>query len=171
MTTNNIRFTLIGMSGVGKSSIGRQLAKHYGVQFVDTDTLIQTAIGKSIHDYIFEHGELRFLELEEKIVSNMSFSGDIVVATGGSVVYSDSSMQHLKSETSVFWLKDSIENIKSRIQSIETRGIVSPSSKVFEDIFNERVSLYEKYADIVVELEQPLNIDQSVRSIAGLLGV
>ncbi len=171
MTTHDRRFTLIGMSGVGKSSIGRLLAKRLGASFVDTDSIIQAHINKSIHEYICEHDEVKFLELEAELVSEMTFSGKMVIATGGSVVYSKEAMAHLSSASSIIYLKDSKENILKRIPCLKTRGIAAPVKKDFESLFEERAVLYAEHADYVYDIPHALHIEKSVQALVSVLDV
>jgi shikimate kinase len=171
MTTNHRRFTLIGMAGVGKSSIGRLLAKRLQSSFVDTDSIIQAHMGKSIYDYICEHSELDFLALESQLVAKLPFSNQMIIATGGSVVYSKEAMIHLKSASSIIYLKDSKENILQRIPCLKTRGIASPVKKDFDSLFEERALLYKAYANYTFEIPHPLHIENAVNDLVTMLHV
>ena len=159
------KITLIGMSGVGKSSIGRQVSKQLQVPFVDTDALLHIHINSSLYEYILENGNDAFMQLEEDIVSQAPIPKNCIIATGGSVVYSKKAMEHLKKNTTIVYLDDSVENIISRIPEIEKRGIVSPNKNSFIELYNERKPIYEKYADITVQIPQPLNILSATEAV------
>ncbi|MCG8481793.1 MAG: shikimate kinase [Clostridia bacterium] len=141
---------LIGMAGSGKSTLGVLLAKSLGMPFVDTDLMIQQNEKKLLQEIIDTYGISRFLDIEEKVMLSIE-SIDSVIATGGSVVYSLQAMEHLKKHGRMVYLKLSYEEIEKRIQNITTRGIVMEEGKTLKDIFDERVVLYEKYADIIID--------------------
>ena len=101
---------LIGMSGAGKSTLGVLLAKALGKSFVDTDLLIQQKAGKLLQTIIDEDGLLYFMQLEEQVVSEVDLR-DCVIATGGSVVYSEKAMQSLKRNGTVVYLA-----VRNRVQ-------------------------------------------------------
>ena len=145
---NNI--ILIGMPGVGKSTIGVLLAKSIGYNFIDSDILIQAFKGKKLIDIIQEEGLDNFLKLEDYVNSTLEVV-NTVVSTGGSVVYSDNAMNYLKSIGTVIYLKQDYEILKQRIDNINTRGIIIKENQSFKDLYNERIPLYEKYADIVID--------------------
>ncbi len=147
MKTNNI--ILIGMSGAGKSTLGVLLAKALGKHFIDTDILIQQSTGKLLQEIIDGEGASRFLEIEESVISDENFS-NTVVATGGSVVYSEKAMRALKKNGIAVYLKVEFEALAARLSNITTRGIVFKGSNDLRAVYEERLPLYEKYADITV---------------------
>lgn len=147
----NIRsITLIGMAGAGKSTLGVLLAKAICMNFADTDIMIQQQSEKLLQNIIDEDGIDTFLKLEEKILSEVQLPG-FVIATGGSAVYSEAAMKHLKSLGPVVYLKVPYPEIKQRVGDISTRGIVLKKGNSLEDAFKEREPLYEKYADVIIE--------------------
>ena len=109
---NKRAITFIGMPGVGKSSIGKQIAKSINWTFEDTDTLIQKHINGSLKSFIEEQGDSAFRQLEESIVTTITEFNNKIIATGGSVVYSEKSMSHLKKNTTIIYLYDSQQNIE-----------------------------------------------------------
>lgn len=140
---------LIGMPGAGKSTIGVLLAKSLGMQFVDTDLKIQESEGALLQNIIEERGMKAFLEAEERTI--LSLSGDqMVIATGGSVVYSDEGMQHLKKLGIIVYLNQHYKVLERRIRNIKTRGIAMGNNKTLKDVYWERKPLYEKYSDFTV---------------------
>ena len=149
MNTKHDNVILIGMSGAGKSTLGVLLAKAMGKNFFDTDILIQQSEGKLLQQILDEDGMPYFLEAEERIVSALDIHGT-VIATGGSVVYSEQAMSHLRSIGTVVYLEVAYEELASRLSNIKTRGIVFKGSADLHSVYLERLPLYEKYADVRV---------------------
>ena len=156
--------TLIGMSGVGKSSIALQLSKKLQRPCIDTDKLLVRQLHCSLQEYLKIHSAHELLLEEESVILNFKARRASVVATGGSVVYSEKAMSHLKAFSLVLYLKDSYENIVART-TLKDRGIFSPNHQNFEEIFKERLSLYDRYADLTIALPFPFNPDQIIRDI------
>ena len=141
---------LIGMPGAGKSSMGVILAKALRRTFVDTDIVIQEQAGRLLQDIIDTEGPDAFLLKEERAILSLHCS-NAVIATGGSVVFSRNAMEHLKSSGVVIYLHIPFEEMEKRLRNITTRGIVLHEGESLHDLYNERVPLYEKYADITVD--------------------
>ena len=139
---------LIGMAGAGKSTIGVQLAKLRGMEFVDTDLLIQSAHTQTLQTILNEQGYLALRQHESDILSDLNLS-NTVIATGGSAVYSHGAMQHLQKLGVIIYLKVSFDDIVARVKNVDTRGIACPPEQSFRDIFDEREPLYQQYANIV----------------------
>src|SRR5574344_137563 len=97
--------TLIGMPGSGKSTIGVLLAKLLGLDFVDTDILIQTREGALLQNVLDRRGVEDFLELEADVLCSLSCPHGAVVAPGGSCVSRWRAMEHLKQLGSVVYIK------------------------------------------------------------------
>ncbi|EJX05320.1 Shikimate kinase [gut metagenome] len=147
---NNI--TLIGMPGAGKSTLGVVLAKVLGYEFLDSDLLIQHQEKRRLPQIIREEGIEGFQEIENRV--NASIEAErTVIATGGSVVYCEEAMEHLKKIGKVVYLKLSLEALSKRLGSLEGRGVLLKNGQTLEGLFKERVPLYEKYADLVVDEE------------------
>ena len=141
---------LIGMPASGKSSVGVILAKLIGYDFIDTDILIQRSEKKRLSEIIREVGVDGFLEVEARV--NGSVEADhCVIATGGSAVYSEEAMRHLKKIGHIMYLKVDYETIRKRLGNIKQRGVALREGQTLRDLYDERVVLYEKYADTVVE--------------------
>ncbi len=143
---------LIGMPASGKSTVGVILAKVIGYDFIDTDILIQRAEKKRLPEIIKAVGVDGFLEVEERVCSSVE-ADRCVIATGGSVVYSEKAMRHLKKIGHVMYLKANYETIRRRLGNIRQRGVALREGQTLRDLYEERVVLYEKYADTVVEEE------------------
>jgi shikimate kinase len=141
---------IIGMPGAGKSTLGVILAKTLGRNFTDTDIVAQETSGRLLQEIIDEEGIGAFLETEEKTILSLHGHG-AVIATGGSVVFSEKAMEHLKKDGVVIYLKISFEEMVRRLNDITTRGIVLVAGQSLREMYNQRVPLYEKYADITID--------------------
>lgn len=155
---------LIGMPACGKSVTGVVLAKTLNKQFVDTDLLIQEVAGKGLQDVINEDGIDKFKELEEKVLSELE-AENAVISTGGSAIYYDGAMQHLKENGTVVYIKANLKTIKSRLRNIKTRGVAMGKGQTLDDLYKQRVPLYEKYADITVITDNKRNMEDTVADI------
>lgn len=164
MEKNNI--VLIGMPGVGKSTIGVVLAKMLGYQFVDADLVIQKTEGKLLREIIAEVGTEGFIQIENRVNSQIDAEHSII-ATGGSVVYGQEAMEHLKEIGTVLYLKLPYEELQKRLSDIKGRGVVLKDGQTLRDLYEERVPLYEKYADITVD-EYHLSVEETIEKIIGL---
>jgi len=141
---------LIGMPGAGKSTLGVILAKTLGWKFSDTDIMIQEKSGRLLQEIIDIDGIDMFKVIEEEAILFLNCR-HTVIATGGSVVFSEKAMEHLKSDGVVIYLKISFPEMTRRLDNIRTRGIVLREGESLSEMYNERVPLYEKYADITVD--------------------
>jgi len=154
---------LIGMPGVGKSTVGVLLAKRSGYSFLDTDIYIQTREGRSLQEVIADLGAKGFCGLEERHLLSISLKTH-VIATGGSVVYSHKAMQHLRRDGFVVHLDLNCAKLKKRLDDIEQRGVVIAPGQNIEDLYAERDLLYRKYADVTIETDD-LAPDQVVQLV------
>lgn len=145
---NNI--ILIGMAGCGKSTVGVLLAKALGMSFLDTDLVIQRREGKKLQEIINGDGLEYFKRAEDAALLSVE-TDNTVIATGGSAVYYDDAMKHLKAGGKCVWLALPFDVIERRIRNIKTRGIAIAPGKTLRDVFEERQPLYERYADIRVD--------------------
>lgn len=159
---------LIGMPGCGKSSEGVLLAKALEKDFVDTDLLIQKCEGMSLQNIIDKRGNAYFRDVEDAVL--MAFEGDnYVVATGGSAVYCHAAMERFRQNGgTIVYIKLPCETIIKRLSNIKTRGVTLAPGQTIEDLYCERIPLYEKEADVIVETEG-LEIEESVAKIAKIL--
>ena len=147
---NNI--TLIGMPGAGKSTIGVVLAKVLGYQFLDSDLLIQKQEKRRLSEIIEEEGYKGFKDVENRVTASIE-AENTVIATGGSVVYCEEAMEHLKSIGTVVYLKLSLNALSKRLGNLKGRGVLLREGQNLTDLYEERTPLYEKYADIVIDEE------------------
>ena len=142
--------TMIGMPSSGKSTIGVLLAKRLGFSFVDVDIVIQEKEGRLLKEIIADEGMDGFLEVENRINAGLDVWLS-VIDHGGSVIYGEEAMKHLKEISEVVYLKMSYEEMERRIGNVVDRGVALKPGFTLRDLYNERVPLYEKYADIVID--------------------
>jgi len=140
---------LIGMPGAGKSTVGVVLAKALGMQFIDTDILIQERAGRMLQEILDTDGPDAFKRIEEEAILSLH-PRRAVIATGGSVVFSGDAMAHLKSAGSIVYLEISYAEMEARLKNITTRGILLLPGQNLRKMYDERISLYETYADLTV---------------------
>lgn len=169
MSKENVRnIVLIGMPGVGKSTVGVVLAKNMGYSFVDSDLLIQEQEGKLLHEIICEMGTDGFNEVENRV--NASICVDrAVIATGGSVVYGEQAMAHLKQIGTVVYLSLPLAELTERLGDLNERGVSMREGQTLDDLFRERTPLYERYADITIDCENK-RIREIVQMIRAAIG-
>lgn len=169
MSKENI--VLIGMPGVGKSTVGVILAKVLGYQFIDADLVIQKRENRLLHEIISEEGLDGFLKAEENanvyIAQNEEKS---IVATGGSVVYCEKAMQELKKTGRVIYLELEYDQLKKRLGNLKGRGVVLKDGQDLRGLYEERITLYEKYADLTVN-EKNLDVEQTLQKIVDRLSL
>lgn len=154
---------LIGMPGSGKSTCGVLAAKALLKNFFDTDLLLQNLEGKRLQSIINENGIEYFNEAEERAILSLDIRGT-VIATGGSVVYSEKAMDHLRSLGKIIYLRLGYEEMEKRIKNITTRGIVLKEGETLLDMYNERAPLYERYADEILNCDG-MTVEETVESI------
>jgi shikimate kinase len=141
---------LIGMPGAGKSTIGVILAKYLSKKFIDTDLLIQTRFAMTLQDIVDKHGYLKLRQIEEDEILRMNVQ-DSVIATGGSAVYSETAMRHLKKNGTIIYLKNDCRELLGRIRDFGTRGLAKKEDQTFDELCKEREPLYMKYSDMTID--------------------
>ncbi len=158
-----MNIVLIGMPASGKSTVGVILAKVLGMNFIDTDLVIQNREEALLHEIIKSKGVEGFLKCEEDAVLSLD-TDNSVIATGGSVVYSEKGMKHLSEAGKVVYLKVDKKELFSRLKNINERGVVLRGGESLEEMYDERSVLYEKYAELVIE-EVNSSIEDTVGKI------
>ena len=161
--------TLIGMPGAGKSTIGIILAKDLGFGFIDTDVLIQINQQKTLQQIIDESDHLTLRTIEEQEILKINIDHH-VIATGGSAAYSAKAMNHLSSLSTIVFLEAGYDVIERRIHNFETRGIAKAKDQTFRELFEERQSLYRKYAEITIDCNV-LGQEELARQIANSINL
>ena len=161
--------TLIGMPSCGKSTVGVLLAKQLGMQFIDSDLLIQEREGRLLHDIIAEEGRERFLEIEEQVNASITQT-NAVISTGGSAVYGRRAMEHLATLGPVVYLRITYGQMAVRLGDYVHRGVVMPEGYTLLDMYRERSVLYERYADVTVDGCESMSdtLEHIVKAISSL---
>ncbi len=162
---------LIGMPGAGKSTIGVILAKTLGVDFIDTDIVIQNRTGELLHKTLARVGVKGLLDEEEKAITELDLSKRCVVATGGSAVLRERSMNHLRENGVCVYLSLPYSVISRRVNNRDTRGIAAENHETLKDIYNFRAPYYEKYADFTVDCRgrsAEKNVAEILRVLIGI---
>lgn len=162
---NNI--ILIGMPASGKSTVGVILAKMLGMDFIDSDLVIQKRAGKKLKNIILERGLDGFLDFEMESCLLIDVK-NTVIATGGSVVYHPATMEHFKKIGTIIYLDISYEELLKRLDDVKQRGVVLKPDQTVKDMFHERLPLYKKYADICIP-EGTGGIEETVHKINCLI--
>lgn len=158
---------LIGMPGVGKSTLGVILAKLIGYCFCDTDLVIQQTAGRLLCDIISERGVDGFIKLENSVNASIA-TRRTVIATGGSVVYGREAMENLSSLGAVVYLKQRFDILDARLSDIKGRGVVLRQGQDLRALYEERAPHYERYADITVELGHG-SVEDNVKKVLDAL--
>jgi len=157
--------TLIGMAGVGKTVVGSELAKRLDYSFVDMDEVIEKKTGSTLQRLLDDLGDEGFMAIEEQAVLELEAPEKCVISTGGSVVYSAKGMEFLKKNSTVVFLDSPLESIRKRITNRDTRGIVGLRDKSLRELYDERLILYRRYADVEIELPEESDVDDTVQHI------
>lgn len=153
------------MAGVGKSTVGKRLSAVLDYHFTDIDDLMVSRTGKSLPELIGANGESGFIRLEAETIRNLVLPHPTVIATGGSVIYSETGMAWLKKNTIVVCLFDTVEHITERIQDLETRGIIWHGCRTLAELWAQRRPLYEHYADVIISMPPSFDLNEAAKSI------
>ncbi len=156
---------LTGMPGCGKSTVGVVLAKNLGYRFLDSDICIQEQENRLLHEIITEDGLEGFLAIENRVNASLDVQKH-VIATGGSAIYGAEAMAHLGEIGTIVYLKLPYEDIKERLGDLVKRGVALKNGQTLYELYEERIPLYEKYADITVDCHEKA-IREIVAEIAG----
>ncbi|NLF30667.1 MAG: shikimate kinase [Planctomycetes bacterium] len=158
---------LVGMPGAGKSTVGVLLAKQLARPFVDIDLLIQARDGRRLQAILDADGPEAFTRCEEQTVLDLPLTNQ-VVATGGSVVYSEKAMTRLAAAGPVVYLRIDLASLQRRLTDLKTRGIVMGRNTSLAELYAERRVLYERWATATVDcagLNHQETVDAVVRAL------
>ena len=160
---------LIGMPGAGKSTVGVLLAKALKKPFIDTDLLIQQRENSFLQEIINGRGIDEFIRIEEEVVLGID-AADHIIATGGSVIYSENSIRHLKSIGVMVFLNLKLYQLEKRLKNISTRGIAMKSGQTISGLYSERQPLYKKHSEIEIDCSRK-HIETIVSEIINKTGI
>ena len=138
------------MPGAGKSTVGLILAKLTSRDFVDTDLLIQASQQRTLQEIVDTDGYAVLRRIEEEVLLGLSLP-NCVIATGGSAVYSERAMVHLKANGLVVFLDVDLATLEARVKDFSTRGLAKRPDQSLADLFQERFRLYQTYADLTIQ--------------------
>lgn len=161
--------TLIGMPGAGKSTTGIVLAKILGYDFVDTDLLIQKEEGRLLWQIMQDEGIEGFNRIEERVNSSIQVTHS-VISPGGSVIYGEKAMEHLGKIGTIVYLSVRCDTLARRLGDLKKRGVVLKPGQTLQDLYEERVPLYQKYAHITVDVSDT-DVSGAAASIRKALGL
>ncbi len=145
--------TLIGMSGVGKSLLGKKLSEKLNYFFYDGDIEISNILKKNIQQFLDEVGEEKFLKYEGEVLNNISMSEPFVFSPGGSIIYNPHVLEKYRKISKIIHLKFSWNRYIQMIKNPQKRGIVGLKDRSLEELFHERLALYDSFADIIFPLD------------------
>jgi shikimate kinase len=163
-----MNITLIGMAGAGKSTIGRALAHRLNYAFIDVDCLITEKAGMTLQALIDKQGDPSLIKFEEEAILKLEQVDECIISPGGSVVYSERAMEHLKKVSKIVFLDAPFKSIVRRIRNRRNRGIVGLRDRSLKELFEERVILYKKYADFSIKIRERENVQKIVERIVQL---
>ena len=151
---------LIGLPHSGKTIIGKKLYKHLHKGFVDTDDIIRSKYKTDLYTIISKYGRSKFLEIEQDIITSLKFD-NMIISTGGSVIYEPESMKHLKEDldSEIYHLFLSKKEFLSRTRDLTRRGVIIEQEQSKLDLYNERIPLYDKYSDKTISACRDINLD------------
>ena len=166
-TAAGTNLILIGMPSAGKSTVGVLAAKVLGMGFLDTDILLQTLQGEQLQTLIDRHGLHRFLELEADAIRTLAPTRT-VIATGGSVVYAQDAMHHLKRIGRLVYLEVPLAELERRLGDASSRGIARRDGQTLQELYAERIPLYQCYADLTISYREGMGMADVVEQLRKL---
>ena len=154
------------MPGCGKSTVGRHLARHLELRFVDSDAEIEQRIGMPIREFFERHGEPAFRDLEQETIDALTQQEGLVIATGGGAVLRPSNREALHARTHVLYLRSTPEELYRRLRHDTQRPLLQVADPLqrLRELFRERDPLYRRAAHFVVEGARP-----SVQALLGMV--
>ena len=159
---------LIGMAGAGKSTVGKELARLSNLGFIDVDHLIEEDRKSSLQDLLNSLGVHGFRQVEEKALLSLAYHNH-VIATGGSAIYSEAGIKHLKISGILVYLDVPLPLLKERVGDFSSRGLVKTGNQNFAQVLKERQPLYAKHADLVLDCSTGQTVTDICEAIQALL--
>lgn len=150
-------FSLIGLPGSGKSTVGRQLARRLRLPFVDSDHVIEARLGCPIRQYFEREGEDSFRDVEAAVIDDLTLGPHGVLSTGGGAVLRLSNRQHLRQRGQVVYLKSSPDELFRRLRHDRNRPLLQVADPLarLRDLYAIRDPLYRQTANFIVETGRP----------------
>ncbi|NNC99576.1 MAG: shikimate kinase [Gammaproteobacteria bacterium] len=159
---------LIGLPGSGKTTIGKRFARSYNLKFLDTDALIEQRYGYSLQQLMNRHGHKFIRSIEEQALSSLNLQNH-VISTGGSAVYSELAMSHLQASSCIVYLQISLATLLRRVNNTSNRGLVMLPHYSLPTLYHERLPLYRRWAQVIIDNNRPLTAWQFDRIAAQIL--
>lgn len=151
------------MAGAGKSTTGVVVAKILAMDFLDGDLVIQKKTGRTLQDIIDKEGNAAFRKIEEEVLCGIQVE-NTVIAPGGSAIYYPAVFEHFKKNGKVVFLHVPFNEIQRRLSNLATRGVTLEDGQTIEDLYYQRLPLYQKYADITIDTTG-LTLEETVAKI------
>ena len=136
---------LVGLMGVGKTTVGRRLAKRLGRKFDDSDDAIEQASGRTVAGYFRDHGEADFRSGELRVIKRLlEESPPLVLATGGGAFIHPPTRNILKEQAIVVWLKGDLDTLVERVSRNDKRPLLRGVDKrqKMRELMEERHPIY-----------------------------
>lgn len=149
----NQPIALVGLMGVGKTTVGRRLAKKLGYAFIDSDDEIEKASGRTVAGYFRDHGEAEFREGEYRVISRILDRNRLIIGTGGGAFIHPKTHKLLLEKSITVWLKGDFDTLFERVRRKDTRPLlqVEDPAGTYKKLMDERYPIYAK-ADITVNI-------------------
>jgi shikimate kinase len=143
---------LVGLMGVGKSTIGRRLAKEIDWPFVDADEEIEDAAGCSISDIFSVHGESIFRDLEKRVIARLLSDGPLILATGGGAWIQEPIREMIQEKATSVWLRADLDVLMDRVTKRNHRPLLEKGDKraIMQGLMDQRYPVYAS-ADLTVD--------------------
>lgn len=150
-------FSLVGMPGSGKSTVGRHLARRLRLPFFDSDHVIEDRLGCSIREYFAREGEAAFRDVEEQVIAELARGPACVLATGGGAVLREANRNALRAAGRVMYLRSSPEELHRRLRHDTQRPLLQVADPLgkLRALYAERDPLYREAAHFVIETGRP----------------
>jgi shikimate kinase len=168
VTTGSLfSFSLVGMPGCGKSTVGRQLAKQLGVRFIDLDAELERQLGEAIRPFFEREGEAAFRDIEHQALSGLlKQPSEMVLATGGGAVLREANRALLAERSTVVYLRSSPEELFRRLRHDTQRPLLQVNNPLgkLRELYQQRDPLYRRTAHYLIETGRP-----SVSSLVNMI--
>ncbi len=143
-------FCFIGLPHSGKSLFGKKISSILNKKFIDTDIIIKKKFNSDLNNIILNKGQKQYLKEENQVINNIN-QNNIILSTGGSAVYCNKAMNHIKNNLNceIIHLKLSLPEFNNRLKDYNKRGIINPNNLSINNLYRERIYLCNIYEDII----------------------